>query len=153
MSTPAIETLRAAGIAHRVARFSPALDAAEAAAALGLPPAAMLKTLAAVSMPQVVLACLAIDRRLDLAALARHLGEPRTALVGAAALERMTGFAAGAVTPIPLAGGRRFRVLIDEAALAWPEIAVGAGAPGTEVLLKPAELVAVCDAGIAPIAA
>jgi Cys-tRNA(Pro)/Cys-tRNA(Cys) deacylase len=137
MTLPAIETLTALGAAHEVRRFDPALDATAAAAALGLPPGAILKTLAVASMQGVTLCCLGSDRELDLP----RLGDGRMALVGRDALPRMTGFTAGAVTPIAGPGGRRFPILLDEAALAHPLVGVAAGAAGVELLLSPAELV------------
>jgi Cys-tRNA(Pro)/Cys-tRNA(Cys) deacylase len=137
MTLPAIETLNTLGAPHEVRRFDPALDAAAAAQALGLPPAAVLKTLAVASMQGVTLCCLGCDRQLDL----ERLGDSRSALVGRDALPRMTGFAAGAVTPIAGPGGRRFPVLLDEAALTHPIVGIGAGEAGVELLLSPAELV------------
>lgn len=151
MTTSAIRALKAAGIPHAVGRFDPALTAMEAAAALELPPAALLKTLACASMRGVVLVCLSADRTLDLAALRQALAEPRTALIGREALERMTGFRPGAVTPIPVPGERRFSVHLDRAALAFARVGVGAGEAGTEILLAPDDLVRATGATIAPL--
>lgn len=151
MSTPAIEVLEAAGIAHAVHRFDPSLDGAATAGALGLEPGQMLKTLAVASMPRVVLVCLGLDRRLDLTALRVLLGEPRTALIQAAALERMTGFQPGAVTPIAAAGARRFPVCLDREALDLGQVGVGAGEAGVEIVLAPADLAAVTNAKVAPL--
>jgi Cys-tRNA(Pro)/Cys-tRNA(Cys) deacylase len=137
MTLPAIETLGALGAAHEVRRFDPALDDAGAAAALGLPPGALLKTLAVASMQGVTLCCLGSDRRLDLG----RLGDGRIALVGRDALPRMTGFAAGALTPIAGPGGRRFPVRLDEAALDHSTVGVGAGEAGVELLLSPSQLI------------
>jgi Cys-tRNA(Pro)/Cys-tRNA(Cys) deacylase len=133
---PAVETLTRMGVAFELRRLDPALEAAEAAAALGLPAGALLKTLAVASMQGVTLCCLGSDRTLDLAAL----GGGRLALVAREALKRMTGFEPGAVTPIPQPGGRRFPVVVDEAATAHAIVGVGAGEAGAELLLEPAEL-------------
>ncbi len=148
MTLPAIATLNALGASHEVRRFDPALDAAAASAALGLPPAAVLKTLAVASMQGVTLCCLGSDRQLDL----DRVGQGRIALVGREALPRMTGFAAGAVTPIAGPGGRRFPVLLDEAALALPVVGVGAGEAGVELLLSPAELIRATGATVRALA-
>ena len=137
MILPAIAALRALGAPHEVRRFDPALDAARAAAALGLPIAAVLKTLAVASMQGVTLCCVGADRRLDL----ERLGDSRSALVGPGALLRMTGFAPGAATPIAGPGARRFPVLLDEAAMAHRVVSVGAGEAGVELLLSPGDLV------------
>lgn len=148
MTLPAVRTLAALGLPHEVRRFSPELDVAEAAAALGLPLGAVLKTLAAASMEGVTLCCLGSDRRLDIA----QLGEGRIALVEREALLRMTGFAAGAVTPIPLPEGRRFAVVIDQAAMDYPLVGVGAGEAGVELLLSPRDLARACEATVKAIA-
>ena len=147
-----VQTLVDARVAHCVYRHGPAATAPQVAAALGIAPAAMLKTVAVASMPAVVLACVPIGRRVDIDALAAHLGESRTVAMNAAALERLTGFRPGAVTPIPAPGGRRFRVVIDAGAMALAQVAIGAGA-GVEVVLAPADLVAVTGAEVAAIAA
>lgn len=151
MSDP-LQTLRAAGIEHKVQLYRRSESAAQVAAALGLAPRAMLKTIAFASMPEVVLACVPIDREVDVDALVAHLGEPRTMLLELAALERMTGFKAGGVTPIPSPGERRFRVVIDATAAKLAKVAVGAGS-GVEVMLDPADLIAVTGAEVAAIAA
>ena len=149
MRPPAVAALADAGIAHRVCRFDPALDAAAAAAALELPVAAIFKTLAVASMPRVVLACLPADRRLDLDRLRSQLGEGRAALIAAQALSRMTSFDPGAVTPIPLAGRRRFPVYLDTSANDHPLIGVGGGEAGWEILLAPADLIQLTGATVA----
>jgi Cys-tRNA(Pro)/Cys-tRNA(Cys) deacylase len=147
-----VRTLIDAGIRHRVHNYGADASMAQVAAELGLPPAALLKTIAVASMPAVVLACVPSDRRVDIDRLAAHLGEGRTVAMNVQALERMTGFQPGGVTPIPAPGGRRFRVVIDTSALGHAEVAVGAGM-GIEVVLAPADLVAVTRAEVAAIAA
>jgi Cys-tRNA(Pro)/Cys-tRNA(Cys) deacylase len=148
MTLPAVATLDALGALHEVRRFDPALDAAAAALALGLPLPAILKTLAVASMQGVTLCCLGSDRQLDL----DSVGRGRIALVGRDALPRMTGFAAGAATPIAGPGGRRFPVLLDEAALAQPVVGVGAGEAGVELVLSPAELIRATGATVRALA-
>ena len=74
------------------------------------------------------------------------------ALVGRDALPRMTGFTAGAVTPIAGPGGRRFPVLLDKAALVHPTVGVGAGEAGVELLLSPDELIRATGAKVQALA-
>ena len=147
-----VQTLVDAGIRYRVHRYGAGAGMGEVATALGLPPAALFKTIAVASMPAVVLACVPGNRQVDIDRLAAHLGEGRTVPMNAQALQRMTGFAAGGVTPIAAPGARRFRVVIDATAFDHAEIAVGAGV-GVEVMLAPADLVAVSNATVAAIAA
>ena len=142
MTTPAAETLTQAGIAFEAVRFDPALDAAAAAAAIGLPLAAVCKTLACVSMPRVVLVVLPTPARLDLDKLKALTGEARTAMIAAAAMGRMTGMRPGAVTPIPAPDGRRFEVCLDQSVMDLERIGIGGGAAGVELLLNPRDLLA-----------
>lgn len=151
MSGP-LQTLEEAGISFAVHRYDAGTGAAALAAVIGLPLSAMLKTIAFASMPAPVLCCVPIDRKVDVDKLIAHLGEGRTMPLNIAALERMTGFKPGAVTPIPSPGGRRFRVVVDEAAAALPRIAIGAGA-GVEVVLAPTDLIAACNAEVAAVVA
>lgn len=151
MSNAVIHALEAAGIAHRLVRYDPALEPAAAAEGAGLSPDVACKTLAVASMPAVVLAVLPANARLDLTALCRHLAENRTMLIEPQALQRMTGFADGAVTPLPRAGARRFRVILEERAMALPELAVGGGEAGLGIVMTPAEFVRATDAEMAAI--
>ena len=153
MTTPAAETLTQAGIAFETVQFDPSLDAKAAAAAIGLPLQAICKTLACVSMPRVVLVVLPTPARLDLEKLKSLSGEPRTAMIAAPAMGRMTGMQPGAVTPIPAPGGRRFEVYLDWSVMAHETVGIGAGATGVELLLSPQDLLAATDGQIADLIA
>ncbi len=153
MTTPAAETLTQAGIDFEMVRFDPSLDAKAAAAAIGLPLDAICKTLACVSMPQVVLAVLPTPARLDLDKLKALTGEPRTAMIAAAAMSRMTGMQPGAVTPIPAPGGRRFEVYLDWSVMAHETVGIGGGTAGVELLLSPRDLQAATHGQIADLIA
>lgn len=155
MTTPAAQTLTQAGIAFETVRFDPTLDANAAAAAIGLPLGAICKTLACVSMPRVVLVVLPTPARLDLDKLKTLTGEPRTAMIAAAAMGRMTGMQPGAVTPVPAPGGRRFQVYVDQSVMAFETIGIGigGGAAGVELLLGPKDLLAATDGQVADLTA
>ena len=149
MTTSAVQTLTQAGTAFETVQFDPTLDARAAADAIGLPLAAICKTLACVSMPRVVLIVLPTAARLDLEKLKALTGEPRTAMIAAAAMGRMTGMQPGAVTPIPAPDGRRFEVYVDQSVMAFETIGIGGGAAGVELLLNPRDLLAATDGQIA----
>lgn len=150
---PVIRHLNEVGVAHRTVRYDPALSLEDAALTIGLPASAVCKTLAVASMPAVVLAVLPGSARLDLTALRRHLGENRTMMIDVQALERMTGFRPGAVTPLPRPDQRRFRVVVDAGVMALPELSVGGGEAGLGVILSPKNLLAVTDGETATLAA
>lgn len=140
MDTTIADALDDAGIPHRIARFDPTLSADAAADSIGLPTAAMARTLAMASMPAVVLAVLPGLACLDLDALRRHLGENRTMPLNDVALERMTGFRPDTITPLPQPGRRRFRVIVDASLLTRPEVSVAGGEPGLAIAMTPSDL-------------
>lgn len=160
-STPAIDALRRAGIAHRVhayelpERHGRARDerpdyGVEAAAALGVSPERVCKTLIAeLDDGRLVAAVVPADRQLDPKALAAIVGSRRAALADPATAERATGSVVGGISPL---GSRRpLTVVLDEAALLHETILVSAGRRGLQVEVAPADLVRAAGAAIGPI--
>lgn len=148
-----VRHLNGLGVDHRAVRFDPALPMAEAVRAIGLPDSATCRTVAVASMPAVVLVVLPGLARLDIDLVRRHLGENRTMPIGPQALERMTGFRPDALTPLPLPGGRRFRVLLDECLLDLPELAVEGGVAGLAIVMTPRKLRTLTEAETATLSA
>ena len=129
----------------------------EAARALGVDPARVLKTLMASLEPAaasgrpgaLVVGIVPVDRHLDLKALARALGAGRATMAEVAAAKRATGYVAGGISPV---GQKRAHpTVVDESALAWPTVFVSGGRRGLDVELAPADLVAITEATTAPI--
>lgn len=99
--TPALQALAAAGIEHTVHEYSlaprpPARDGRhaygpEAAAALGLPPERVFKTLVATVDGRLMLAIVPVAGELDLKRLADAVGGRKGALAEPVAAERTTG--------------------------------------------------------------
>lgn len=147
----AIRRLDELGIAYRAVHFAPELSPEEAAQTIGLPVFALCKTLAIASMPAVVLAVLPGTAELDLGALRQHLGENRTMPVNEQALERMTGFRPGLVTPLPRAGQREFRAVIERSLMSLAELAIPGGEAGLAIVLTPRDLQVVTDGEVAAI--
>ncbi|MFL5582024.1 MAG: Cys-tRNA(Pro) deacylase [Gemmatimonadaceae bacterium] len=155
--TPAIRAAERARVPHRVLSYEhdPSAPAygPEAAAALGLDPRQVFKTLVvavegaargALAVAVVPVAC-----QLDLKAMADALGAKRVALADPALAERTTGYVVGGISPL---GQRKaLRTVVDESALAWPEVFVSAGRRGLEIALAPADLVRLADARVAPV--
>jgi Cys-tRNA(Pro)/Cys-tRNA(Cys) deacylase len=147
--TRATEALAKAGIAfevrdyeppqrHGAARAERPAYGLDAAAALGVDPGRVCKTLVASVDGRLVLAVVPVDRTLDLKALAGALGGRRADLAEAAEAERATGYVIGGISPL---GGRRpLPVVIDEAAMRKPTVLVSAGRRGLQVELAPADL-------------
>ena len=162
-STPAIDILRRAGIAHRVhayalpERHGRARDARpdygrEAAEALGVEPGRVCKTLIAVlDDGRLVAAVIPVDHVLDPKALAATAGARRAELADPSVAERASGSVIGGIGP--LGGRRRLPVLVDAGVVAAAgTILVSAGRRGLQLELAPDDLVRVADATVGPIA-
>jgi Cys-tRNA(Pro)/Cys-tRNA(Cys) deacylase len=149
-ATPAIDIVRRAGVVHtiheyelperhgrdREARPSYGL---EAAAALGVEPGRMFKTLVANVDDGLVLAVVPVDRELDLKRLATAAGGRRAVIADPAAAERATGMVVGGISPI---GSRRpLPVVADVSILDHETVFVSAGRRGLQLELPPADLV------------
>ncbi len=159
--TPAVDLLRRAGVVHVLheyrlperhgrAREERPDYGLEAAAALGVAPGQVFKTLIAEVDPGLVAAVVPVDRQLDLKALATAVGARRATLADPAAAERASGSVVGGISP--LAPRRRLRVVIDDTALALPTMLVSAGRRGLQVEVAPADLIRMTEASVAAIA-
>jgi len=159
--TPALDALARAGVPHTVHGYEPPdrhgrdrdrrpTYGADAAAALGVDPRRVHKTLAASVDGRLVLAVVSVDRELDLKRLADALGGRRAVMADPVAAERTTGYVVGGISPL---GSRRaVPVVVDAAALDLDSIFVSAGRRGLQMGLAPADLVRLADATVAPIA-
>ena len=159
-ATPAIALVRRAGIEHEVlsyelperhgrARDDRPDDGLEAAAALGLDPATVGKTLIAVVDDRPVAAVLPVDRQLDPKALATACDGRHADLADPAVAERISGSVVGGISP--LAPRRPLPVVVDASLVAHPRICVSAGRRGLQLALAPDDLVRLCTAKIASI--
>ena len=148
--TPATAALTRANVAFTLHPYAhdPRAEAYgdEAAAALGVEPARIFKTL--IIRVDGTLAC-AVAGRLDVKTLARALGGKRAALAEPAAATRATGYVVGGISPI--GPKTRLPVVVDDSAAAFTTVYVSAGKRGLQVELAPADLVRVTGATLAPI--
>ncbi len=146
--TPATLALTDAGVAFTLHAYEHDPRAAsfgvEAAEALGLDPAQVLKTLVATVDTRLVVAVVPVSGQLDLKALARALDASRAAMADPAAAQRTTGYVVGGISPI---GQRRLLpTVVDDSALAHPTVYVSAGRRGLDLGIAPADLVQVTGA-------
>lgn len=123
----------------------------EAAAALGIDPTRIFKTLVVTVDGRLASAVLPVARRLDLKAFAAALDGKRAMLAEPAAAARATGYVVGGISPI--AQKARLPLVIDASALDMPTVYVSAGRRGLQVELSPSDLVQVTRAHIAAIGA
>lgn len=158
--TRATDALGRAGIEHRVVAYDPperhgaARDerpayGLDAAAALGIEPGRIFKTLVALVDGRPAIAIVPVDRTLDLKAFAAALGGRRAELAPAADAERATGYVIGGISPIGIR--RPLPALLDASASAHERILVSAGKRGLQVELAPADLARITGAQVASI--
>ena len=151
--TPALVALGRAGIDHTVHIYeAPAGHShygAAGAAALGVAPDRMAKTLVAEVDGKLHVAVVPVSGSLDLKALAQAVGGKRASMADPTAAERATGYVVGGISPF----GHRTRlpVVIDDSLAAFATVYVSAGRRGLSVELSPASLVAATDGMLAPI--
>lgn len=154
-ATPAIAAAQGAGIDHAIHRYEPAGSVAgygaEAAAALGVDPAQVHKTLVALTGDgRLVVAVVPVSGTLDLRSLAAAVGARRAAMADPAAAERATGYVLGGISP--LGQRKHLPTVVDVGALAQGTIYVSAGRRGLEIELDPHDLVRLTGATVADIA-
>jgi Cys-tRNA(Pro)/Cys-tRNA(Cys) deacylase len=135
--------LAALGVSFRVVVYEvdlSDLSAVHAAEMAGLPPESVFKTLALRGdKGGVFLCCVPGDSEVELKKAAKAAGEKSIEMLPLKELESATGYRRGGCSPIGTK--RAYRVFIDETAILHDEIAVSAGARGSQVLLRPDELV------------
>lgn len=153
--TPAIAALCKAKIAHTLRPYDhdPRTTAYgdEVVSALGQDPARVFKTLVATVDGALVVGVVPVSAHLDLKALAAAAGGKKATMATVADAERSSGYVVGGISPI---GQRKaLRTIIDESAEAFPTIFISAGRRGLQVELTAADLVKVCRASVAGIAA
>ncbi len=102
-ATPATQALARAGVAFTLHPYEhdPRAESfgLEAAGALGVDPACVLKTLLADVDGRLVVGVVPVSGRLDLKALARAVGGSRAAMADPATAERSTGYVVGGISP------------------------------------------------------
>ena len=122
----------------------------EAAAALGVPPGRLFKTLVGSVDGALAVGVVPVAGSLDLKAVAAALGSKKAAMADPVAAERATGYVTGGISPL---GHRsRLRVVLDASAADWETVYGSAGRRGLQVALAPADLARLADAVVAPIA-
>jgi Cys-tRNA(Pro)/Cys-tRNA(Cys) deacylase len=154
--TPAINSAKHAGIAfhvhdyaHDVAAESYGLEAAEK---LGVPPAQVFKTLVVMlDGKQLAVGMVPVDKQLGLKQIAKAAGAKKATMAAPAEVERATGYVLGGVSP--LGQKKRLASFLDASAEGFATLYVSAGRRGLEIELSPNDLLALCQAQFASIAA
>jgi Cys-tRNA(Pro)/Cys-tRNA(Cys) deacylase len=153
-ATPAVQVLERARVAHTLHPYDPDHPAEQgygeaAAAALGVDPGRLFKTLVTRVDGALTVALVPVSSTLDLKALAAAAGGRKAVMAEPADAERTTGYVRGGISPL---GQRKaLPTVVDESALGFETVLVSAGRRGLSVELPPAELVRLTRARTAPI--
>jgi Cys-tRNA(Pro)/Cys-tRNA(Cys) deacylase len=123
----------------------------EAATLLDVEPQRLLKTLIAAVDGTLACGVVPVAGRLDLKAFAAALGGKRAEMADPGAAQRATGYVIGGISP--LGQKSRLPIVIDESALGYETVFVSAGKRGLQVELAPGDLIRLCSAKTAAIAA
>lgn len=139
---------QAAGVTLMAQRFPDGTRTAqEAAAAVGVPVGAIVKSLLFMVGAEPWMVLTAGDRRVDEAALAGRTGQA-VRRASAEEVRRWTGAAIGGVPPF--AHPSPLPTLVDGSLWRYPEVWAAAGTPDSVVALTPDQLLALCAGEVWP---
>lgn len=145
----ALAALEASGIAHRVVRHGRVSSLAEAAAARGIAPSGIVKTIVVRRGDDDFLFVLVPgDRTISWPKLRALLGVSRLSMPDAGTALAVTGYERGTITPF--GSLRSWPVVADERVLAGP-VSIGGGAHGVSATVAGPDLVRVLSAVVADV--
>ena len=147
--TPATAKLEALGLEFETLTYDP--DALEdspslgeaVAAALGIDPARMFKTLIALVDGAPACAIVPTSGSLSLKALAKAAGAKRAEMAATSDAERWTGYVTGGISPVGQT--KRLRRFLDATAMDHDRVVVSAGKRGLQIELSPSDLQAAAE--------
>lgn len=153
-STRATLALDKLGVVFRLHSYDYDADAdsigLQAAAALGIAPGRMLKTLMAEVDGKPVCAVIASDREVSMKKLAAAFGGKAARMMRPADAERLTGYHVGGISPF--GQKKRVPVAIDEAPLAEATVFLNGGQRGLQIELDPNDARAALQAVVCALA-
>ena len=136
------------GLAVDVTRHGPARSLEEAAAARGVAPHQLVKTMVVrVSEGEHVFVLVPGDREIAWPKLRGLLGVNRLTMASADEAHDVTGYVRGTITPL----GSRTTLRVVADASVTGRISLGGGAPGVALMVEAAELTAALDATVADV--
>ena len=126
------------------------LNGNHAAAAIGMPPEQVFKTLVARGEKTGInVVCIPVCCELDLKKAAKAAGDKNMEMVAVRELLSLTGYIRGGCSPVGMK--KKYPTYMDETCILWEEIAVSAGARGHQMILPPESLANLVDARLADI--
>ena len=146
---PALRALAASGIAHEVTRHGRVGSLAEAAAARGVEPSAIVKTMVVRRGEGDHLFVLVPgDREISWSKLRALLGVNRISMPSADGAREVTGYERGTITPF---GSREPLPVIADERIVGRTISIGAGTHGVAATLAADDVVTHLDAQVADV--
>jgi Cys-tRNA(Pro)/Cys-tRNA(Cys) deacylase len=137
----ALSAMVAAGVPHSVTRHGPVSSLEEAAAARGVLPSAVIKTLVVRRAgDDFLLVLVPGDRGISWPKLRSLLGVSRLSMPDADAARAASGYERGTITPFGARGS--WPVVADERIADMATVSIGGGAPGVAFTLTGADLLA-----------
>ncbi|HEV2005580.1 MAG TPA: YbaK/EbsC family protein [Candidatus Limnocylindrales bacterium] len=147
-TTPALEAIAATGVAHRVVRTPAAGSAEESASLQGIPLEALLRTIVVRrGADDYVFVLIPAGRQFDWPKVRAELGVKRLSLPDADEAQAVTGYVRYTITPFGTTTS--WPVLVDQAVMDQPVVAIGGGARGVNLHLAPKDLVDALGATVA----
>jgi len=148
-SVRAIAAITAAGVAHTVTRIGPVRSLEEAAAARGIEPRDIVKTLVVRRGEDDFLFVLVPgDREISWPKLRELLGVSRLSMPTAQVAKDVTGFERGTITPF--GSGRAWPVVADQT-VAGRAISIGGGAHGVALTVDGSDVIRALSAQVADV--
>ncbi len=147
--TPAIDAVRAAGISHTVTRHGRVKSLEEAAAARGIAPRDLIKTLVVrKSEDEHVFVLVPGDRTFSWPKVRALLGTNRISMPDAEAAKAVTGYERGTITPF---GSAQRLPVIADTHLVGRTLSLGGGAHGVGLTLSGDDVIRELGATVADI--
>ena len=141
--TPATTALERAGVAFNLHEYDYDPDAPsiglQAAQALGVAPARLLKTLMAKAGSGIACVLAPSDREVNLKKLAAAAGSKDAAMLKPAEAERITGYRVGGISPF--GQKKRVGVFIELSVMDSATVVLNGGRRGLQIELAPGEIV------------
>jgi Cys-tRNA(Pro)/Cys-tRNA(Cys) deacylase len=148
--TPAVAAARAAGIEFRVVQTDRPSTAEDSARMQRIALRQLLRSIVVrLGAGDYLFVLVPGGRQIDWPKLRAVLGLSRISLPPQDEAQAATGYERGAITP--LGAATRWPVVVDSAALAEATVAIGGGARGVNLHLRPGDLVAATAATVADV--
>lgn len=145
----ALKALEASGLSYELVRHGPVRSLAEAAAARGITPAAVVKTIIVRRSDDDYLFVLVPgDRTIGWPKLRARLGVSRLSMPDAATAKAVTGYERGTITPF---GSLRAWPVVADERIRGRTVSIGAGAHGVAATVNGDELVEALGATVADV--